>query len=435
MSLIVNTGEIAAAAGDAYGAYQGGLGTPSNQASFGAAVAAAAATLAASANGAPFLIGLGIGIAPAASVTQLVLNIANLQNAQNPADAMAAALGILGGAAGTIGGLMPPSPLKLTLTAVAVGASAAQLGIQQNSNAVTDLINNLTRDWGSLTVGGIGGGAGGSGVGGSWVDVLAGSSGSPGFEALLNTWTTDFGGAESTTSPLVLDLNGDGVQTTRLSNSFTQGVHFNLDATGLAENTAWVDAQDGLLVRDLNGDGQINSGRELFGNHTLLHNGAQAANGFEALKELDNNADGVVDANDALFASLKVWKDTNSDGVSDAGELLTLAQAGVKSFNVSYTSSDSTDANDGDAVFAQSSSFTRSNGSTGQAGSFILAQNNFSREFVPIVVRDVMQCFVQIKTPKRSMNLSIHEGIRSRTFDNQKSLFSEHIQQYRNQIR
>ena len=96
-----------------------------------------------------------------------------------------------------------------------------------------------------------------------------------------------------------LILNGDGVQTTRLSNSFTQGVHFNLDATGLAENTAWVDAQDGLLVRDLNGDGQISSGRELFGNHTLLHNGARAANGFEALAELDDNADGVVDANDA----------------------------------------------------------------------------------------------------------------------------------------
>ena len=143
----------------------------------------------------------------------------------------------------------------------------------------------------------------------------------------LDTLTTDFGGAESTTSPLVLDLNGDGVQTTRLSNSFTQGVHFNLDATGLAENTAWVDAQDGLLVRDLNADGQISSGRELFGNHTLLHNGARAANGFEALTELDDNADGVVDANDALFASLKVWKDTNSDGVSELG---------IASFDLNY---------------------------------------------------------------------------------------------------
>lgn len=42
MSGIVTVGEVAAASGDAYGAYQGGLSTPSNQASFGAAVAAAA---------------------------------------------------------------------------------------------------------------------------------------------------------------------------------------------------------------------------------------------------------------------------------------------------------------------------------------------------------------------------------------------------------
>ena len=37
--------------------------------------------------------------------------------------------------------------------------------------------------------------------------------------------------------------------------------------------------------------------------------------------------------------------DHNGNGVTDAGELLTLAQAGIKSFNVTYTSSDSTDAN------------------------------------------------------------------------------------------
>ena len=43
MSGIVTAGEVAAAAGDAYGAYQGGLSTPANQASFGAAVAAGAA--------------------------------------------------------------------------------------------------------------------------------------------------------------------------------------------------------------------------------------------------------------------------------------------------------------------------------------------------------------------------------------------------------
>ena len=178
----------------------------------------------------------------------------------------------------------------------------------------------------------------------------------------LDTWNPDFGNAEQTRSPLVLDLNGDGVQTTRLSNSFTQGVHFNLDAKGLAENTAWVSKDDGLLVRDLNGDGKITSGRELFGNHTLLKSGTEAANGFEALAELDDNGDGVVDADDASFASLKVWKDANGNGVTDAGELLTLAQAGVKSFNVSYTSGNSTDANGNQHL--QQGNFTKTDDST-----------------------------------------------------------------------
>jgi len=35
----------------------------------------------------------------------------------------------------------------------------------------------------------------------------------------------------------------------------------------------------GILVRDIDGDGEITSGRELFGNHTMLSNGQVAANG------------------------------------------------------------------------------------------------------------------------------------------------------------
>lgn len=101
MSLVITTGEIAAAAGDAYGAYQGGLSSPANQALFGAAVAAATSTLASNARGAPFLNGLGIGAAPAASAAQLGLNVGNLMNPQaTAAEKLAASLGILGSASG-----------------------------------------------------------------------------------------------------------------------------------------------------------------------------------------------------------------------------------------------------------------------------------------------------------------------------------------------
>lgn len=48
-----------------------------------------------------------------------------------------------------------------------------------------------------------------------------------------------------------------------------------------------------MLVRDLNGNGLIDNGTELFGNSTILSNNETAANGFEALKELDSNGDGI----------------------------------------------------------------------------------------------------------------------------------------------
>lgn len=139
--------------------------------------------------------------------------------------------------------------------------------------------------------------------------------------------------------PIVLDLNGDGVTTTAVGT----GAHFDHEADGFAESTGWVNSQDGLLVRDLNADGKINSGRELFGSETLLSNGKKAANGFEALRELDSNADGKISSADAIYATLRIWKDANGNGVTDAGELQTLSEAGVQSISVSYVTSATTD--------------------------------------------------------------------------------------------
>jgi hypothetical protein len=133
-------------------------------------------------------------------------------------------------------------------------------------------------------------------------------------------------------SPLILDLNGDGVQTVDIS----QGTTFDLHATGAAQATGWVDAHDGLLVIDLNSDGKINSGAELFGNSTLLADGKNATNGWTALAQHDSNVDGKMDAQDAVFDALMVWQDANSNGVTDAGELLSLKEVGVASINLSH---------------------------------------------------------------------------------------------------
>jgi hypothetical protein len=136
----------------------------------------------------------------------------------------------------------------------------------------------------------------------------------------------------TTTSPLVLDLNGDGVQTMSLE----AGTQFDLLNIGSKQSVGWVDKQDGLLVMDLNGDQLVNSGAELLGNNTKLADGSFAKDGWAALAQFDGNADGVIDAKDAAFANLKVWVDGNSDGASGLGELKSLADVGVQSINLNH---------------------------------------------------------------------------------------------------
>ena len=142
-------------------------------------------------------------------------------------------------------------------------------------------------------------------------------------------------------SPIVLDLDGDGVETLAVAG----GVYFDHAGDGFAEQTGWISQDDGFLVRDLNGNGLIESGAELFGSETFLQNGQKASNGFQALQELDSNLDSKVDAADAAFGSLRIWKDLNRDGQTGANELMSLSEAGVQSINVGYRSSSTVDTN------------------------------------------------------------------------------------------
>ena len=87
---------------------------------------------------------------------------------------------------------------------------------------------------------------------------------------------------------------------------------------------------------DLNGDGQINSGAELFGESTILADGTLAKDGWSALAVLDTNADNQIDAQDTRFSALRVWVDANSDGVTDVGELRTLADMRVQSIRLHH---------------------------------------------------------------------------------------------------
>ena len=106
------------------------------------------------------------------------------------------------------------------------------------------------------------------------------------------------------------DLDGDGVETVTAEG----GVYFDHDANGFKENSGWVGQDDGILVRDINGNGIIDNGTELFGNNSVLSSGEKAVNGFEALKDLDDNNDGIFDRNDKAWNEVKIWQDKNFNG-------------------------------------------------------------------------------------------------------------------------
>ncbi len=135
--------------------------------------------------------------------------------------------------------------------------------------------------------------------------------------------------------PLILDLDGDGVHTTGVDHS---EAHFDFAGEGSRTHTGWISTGDGLLVLDRNHNGLIDTGAELFSNFTQLANGTLAANGFEALREFDFNKDGIIDHNDSVWSSLRIWRDGNRDGATQDGELLTLTQLGIVEIRLSRDS-------------------------------------------------------------------------------------------------
>ena len=175
--------------------------------------------------------------------------------------------------------------------------------------------------------------------------------------------------------PIILDLDGNGLNTVGLAN----GVYFDHDGNTVLTKTGWVGAGDALLVWDRSGNGSIDNGAELFGDFTPLSNGTLAPNGFAALAALDSNGDGVLDASDPAFANLKLWRDANQDGQTGSGELISLADAGVLSLNLANTLKNQDLANGNQ--LAREGTFTRANGTTSAMGEFRLAVDTSDTQF------------------------------------------------------
>ncbi|WP_151840059.1 type I secretion C-terminal target domain-containing protein [Acinetobacter soli] len=177
--------------------------------------------------------------------------------------------------------------------------------------------------------------------------------------------------------PLILDLDGDGIET--IAHNKLNGALFDNDADGLKTATGWVSPHDGLLVLDRNGDGIINDGTEVFGDNTSLKKGEKAKHGFDALADLDTDKNGKIDANDEDFNKLKVWRDLNQDGKSQENELFSLTDLGIKSLNVNYK--DTNTALAGNNILAQVGSYEKTDGTTHTMGDVNFSFDSIYSEF------------------------------------------------------
>ena len=159
--------------------------------------------------------------------------------------------------------------------------------------------------------------------------------------------------------PLVLDLDGDGIELTDIEN----GVNFDIDADGRPNRTAFVRPDDGILSWDRNGNGIIDNTTELFGDR----NGAK--HGFEDLAVYDANRDGKIDGTDPVFGKIRVFRDMNLDGISAPHELSRLSDLGIASLDLGYENT-STIVN-GNTI-AQTGFYTREDNSRRVMGDVLL---------------------------------------------------------------
>jgi len=93
--------------------------------------------------------------------------------------------------------------------------------------------------------------------------------------------------------PLVINLDTNPA---KLSD---QKIYFDLDCDGVEEELNNLQANSGFLALDINGDGKINDGSELFGPKT--------GDGFKELSLYDEDHNGWIDENDSIFSKLKIW--------------------------------------------------------------------------------------------------------------------------------
>ena len=101
------------------------------------------------------------------------------------------------------------------------------------------------------------------------------------------------GSAPKTKDPLVINFDAGAA-------ALTEGTTaFDLDSDGETDNIHFVGEGSGFMALDLNGNGAVDDGSELFG--------ATTGDGFAELAAYDDDQNGWIDENDAVFNALRIW--------------------------------------------------------------------------------------------------------------------------------
>lgn len=111
--------------------------------------------------------------------------------------------------------------------------------------------------------------------------------------------------------PLVINFEAPSAKLTQTKFSF------DLDSDGTADPISFAAPGSGFLALDLNSDGKINNGKELFGPNT--------GNGFAELSQYDSDNNGWIDESDSIYDKLRIWtKDAQGQD-----QLFALGQKGI----------------------------------------------------------------------------------------------------------
>ena len=165
------------------------------------------------------------------------------------------------------------------------------------------------------------------------------------------------------TDPLVINLDGD------VADVSDQTFFFDLDGDGVLDKVNQLGSGSGFLALDKNGDGTINDGTELFG--------TASGNGFKDLARYDDDGDGWIDEDDAVWSKLRIWcKDENGKDV-----LYSLAESGVGAICLQNVGTEFTQqAQDGSVkgVVRNTGVFLYENGTAGTVQHVDLVNHSYS---------------------------------------------------------